>query len=267
MGTATSKSKARKKSTNSAPLVVHIHLFKNAGTSIDLALEKHFGRKWVNLDSGQPAGRVTGRDMAELLKKKPKLQAISSHQVRPPVDKAVGRPIRYVAAIRHPIARVKSIYDFDRKRGPVTPMGKVADKLDFPDYVAYLLAENNQNICNFQVRSFSTLRSAKTTKLDTIPLVRHLDAARAFAAQDNVSIGHVDDFDRTSKDIERLIKDAHPKFSFVVAHVNRTSSPSVSLDERLCRLRDELGDKLYTQLEQRNWADLELLAALEDKRG
>lgn len=263
---ATSKSRTRKKSSTNAPLVVHIHLFKNAGTSIDLALEKHFGRNWVNIDSGQPAGRITGRDIAELLEAKPKLQAISSHQVRPSIDKAVGRPLRYVAAIRHPIARVKSIYDFDRKRGPVTPMGKVADRLDFPDYVAHFLGENNHNICNFQVRSFSTLRSAKTAKLDSIPLVRHLDSAREFAAQDNVSIGHVDDFERTSKEIERLIKEVHPKFSFVVAHANRTSNPAISLGERLGALRNELGDKLYAQLEQRNWADLELVGSLEDAR-
>src|SRR3954463_6225213 len=60
------------------PLLIHYHIFKNAGSSFEWALERAFGRRFLRFDSPDPRGVVSARQIARLVRDQPDLYAISS---------------------------------------------------------------------------------------------------------------------------------------------------------------------------------------------
>lgn len=64
------------------PVILHYHLFKNAGTSIDACLEQSFGHLWRNIDS--PLGHtICAQQISDYLHSSPELKALSSHDAAP----------------------------------------------------------------------------------------------------------------------------------------------------------------------------------------
>ena len=59
-------------------LIVHFHFFKNAGTSVESILRRHFGRNFMTHEPGGPAETFPASALLPLLEKKRKIQAISS---------------------------------------------------------------------------------------------------------------------------------------------------------------------------------------------
>jgi hypothetical protein len=69
--------------TNLRPIIVHHHIFKNAGTSIDFSLKKYFGGKWSALEGEHARHIVTEKILLEFIQNNPGVSAISSHSLRP----------------------------------------------------------------------------------------------------------------------------------------------------------------------------------------
>jgi hypothetical protein len=55
-----------------------------------------------------------------------------------------------------------------------------------------------------------------------------------------------------------ILDESFPGLTLHVAHVNRTTNSEWGLDDRLTRLRDDIGDVAYTALLQANEDDLTL---------
>ena len=60
-------------------LIVHYHIFKNAGSTFDAMLEATFGSRWANHDKTQAAAFITPAELAEYIQAHPHLDALSSH--------------------------------------------------------------------------------------------------------------------------------------------------------------------------------------------
>lgn len=118
------------------PVLLHYHVFKNAGSSFEWALEKNFGDSFRRYDMQTPGGVLSADDIARYIAGTPDAKAISSHQATLPPPKIRGREIISSILIRDPIARIRSIYAFERRQEANTPGAIQAKQLDFKEYVA-----------------------------------------------------------------------------------------------------------------------------------
>ena len=133
-------------------ILIHYHIFKNAGSSFEWALEKAFRAKNVLLlDKPSHDGYISARDITESVRKKPSIKVISTHQAAPPPPRIRDRKIVTSILIRDPIARIRSIYAFERSQ-KVDHVGTLkARELDFKGYVEWRLEASPRMFCNFQV--------------------------------------------------------------------------------------------------------------------
>ncbi len=98
-------------------VVIHYHLFKNAGTTVDSLLERSFGPAWRPLERAPNTRFVSADDFLRLAIRDPAVQAISSHSARLPTPSDPQIVFHPVVFLRHPIDRIRSVYEFERRVG------------------------------------------------------------------------------------------------------------------------------------------------------
>ena len=134
------------------PILIHYHIFKNAGTSFERSLARAF--KWkrlLRLDSALHDGHISHRDLIDAVRKNTQVKVVTSHQAVPPAPRIPGRKVISSILIRDPIARIRSIYAFERSQ-PEVHLGTLkARELDFKNYVEWRLKTSPRMFCNFQV--------------------------------------------------------------------------------------------------------------------
>lgn len=236
-------------------LILHYHIFKNAGTSLDVMLQKNFGDGWVEAEF--PVDNRTGASnsgrVAEWLAERPQIIALSSHTAQMPLP-ALSRPVFPILFVRHPLDRLKSAYDFERVQKADTHGAQLAKQEDFAGYVRRLLADRRFR----QARDFQTLRFAGFE-----PPERGDEAARALRALDALPfVGLVEAYDRSLARLAELLAPHHPNFRIAALHENRTAGRKASLEERLAALRSEVPADLYRELEDSNSGDFRLYEAV-----
>ena len=244
-----------------APAVIlHYHIFKNAGTSVDQVLEANFGARWRNHDQTDPRGSVFPDEVERILAAEPHLVALSSHQMRPPLPD-LDRTVLPIVFLRHPLDRIRSVYRFDRRRGPVTKAAEIACSHDFPGYVAAIMAALPHLVSNAQVMLLTDAWDRAANRRLGIGPDGHFERAKAFLQTVPVT-GVVEDYDWSWRRLAHLISEHHPAFRVDAGERrNVDQAREARLEERLARMKEELGDDLYAQLEARNSLDFALHAA------
>lgn len=166
-------------------VIFHLHLFKNAGTSIDALLRRNFGARWVARDFGGSM-RPNAQAVAQWIIDTPDAQAFSTHTMQGPLPQIEGIEIRTVMALRDPVARIKSAYLFERDQQAETWGARLAKTESFEGYVAQRLQRPNDRQCrNFQTQRLASMRRGPAAELP-----------RAVAALEEITVlGLVDRFD------------------------------------------------------------------------
>jgi hypothetical protein len=234
-----------------ALFLIHYHIFKNAGTSFEWALQQTFGPGFRQFDSKIPGGRILPRDIARLAKREPQLVAISSHQAMPPAPRILSRKVLTSILIRDPIARIGSIYSFERAQKTETPGAVKAKELDFKNYVEWRLQTSPAAICNYQVYFCSGRKhgAAECGQRDLEAAIIRLDAIDV--------VGTVRRYDEWLALAEAVLRQHAEKLTLASAHHNRSRPKSaISEAEILERLTRELGSSLTEELLQRNELDM-----------
>jgi hypothetical protein len=138
-------------------IILHYHIFKNAGTSFDAALSKAFGDErsfishWDNeamIKGGQPY-------LEEFLARHERLKAIASHEFCFKARDSFRFKYIPVTFIRCPILRALSVYKFERAQTDVKTHGSIKAKEvnSFEEFVGWYLNESpSKTITNFQIR-------------------------------------------------------------------------------------------------------------------
>ena len=232
-------------------LILHYHLFKNAGTSVDQMLKKNFGDKWDHAEfRGPGAGKTTNKPLVEAhLKERPHLLAFSSHTALLPLPE-IDQPVFPIFFIRHPIDRVKSAYSFERRQVADTHGARLAKEQDFAGYIRHLLDDPRQR----QARNFQTSRLACNEPPD-----KGTELQRALRALDALPfVGSVEEYDKSVLRLQERLAEASPGFKAMVVHANKTQAPNESLTQRLEVIEDFIGTKLYTAMLDANADDLVL---------
>jgi hypothetical protein len=235
-------------------VIVHYHMFKNAGSTFDSMLEKSFGRSWVNYDKAQAAAYITPDELAAFVTAHPDIRAVSSHQAVLPLPKMQGVDIMPAIFFRHPLDRVRSVYDFERRQsqqsGPVSKGAERAGRLSFADYLRWRL----DTTANGVVHNFQTVRMIFSPKYNR-RAITDADFELAWSrVQELPFFGLVEQFDDSIKLLIRALRQRGTSLGTEYVARNQSKRAS-SLEDRLEHMRSELGEPLWMELQERNRRD------------
>lgn len=222
-------------------VILHYHLFKNAGTSLDQILKDNFGKAWVTREfssSGRPDGNTP--DVEAWIKNNPDAVAFSSHTMMGPLPRIEGVRVISIMLLRDPIERIKSAYRFEQKQESETFGAVLAKHTDFEGYVKVRLSLPHDRQCrNFQTYRLAALVPGADPELE-----------RAKRGLERLTVvGFVSDFTHALERLTVAIADAFPDFRGAEIHSNRSTSGH----------RLELEEELEALLRRYNADDLALL--------
>lgn len=236
------------------PLLIHYHIFKNAGTSFEWALEQAFGSGLHRYDMPRAGGLVTPGDIVRYASANPAARAIISHQAALPPPRIPGRRILTSILIRDPIARIRSIYAFERNQTSESPGSIKAKELVFKDYVEWRLRADPRMICNSQVH-FCCRDGRKSA-----PVVTQNDLTKAIAALDDMDVvGTVERYEEWLSLAESVLADSFNAIILPPVRHNQTRNIAAQSEaEILDHLAGELGITLAHRLLEENELDMRL---------
>jgi hypothetical protein len=238
------------------PLVLHYHLFKNAGTSVDEILVRNFGPLWATEEFPPCGVRSNVAAVEAYLGGWPDLVALSSHTALLPVPDLGGRKVIPVLFIRHPIDRLKSAYEFERRQEADTFGSRLAKESDFAGYLRGLLASPG----NRQARNFQAHRLAFNE-----PPEAGSEEERAMTTLKTLSfVGLVEAFEKSVIRMSRLLTPYFPQFESATVRKNITRRKTGSIEERQFEIRSEIGTGLYDELSAANNLDLKIFSSIRN---
>lgn len=239
-------------------VIVHYHLFKNAGTTVDSIMMRNFsGELNGSIEGKLPWDTLSPDDLLSYALNNPQLRYITSHQARLPVLPANGVRFHPVLFLRHPIDRVESVYLFERREPEtsVSPSARIAREYGLPGFVEWVLSPEATAVArNFQVAHLAAIdRDMRCA----FPSEAHLEVAlqqmRALPF-----LGLVERFDESLGLLDAYLGPSFGRLDLGYNIENRSVGRASSLGERLERIRKTIGDALYEDLCDCNALDLRL---------
>jgi hypothetical protein len=234
-------------------VVVHYHLFKNAGSSLDQALQHAFGDAWGTLEAESDGLTLDREQLSAWLKANPHILAVSSHTAVLPAPQG-SYPIVF---LRHPIDRIGSVYGFERRREDAqSQSAQVARHSSMAEWVRWQLSRPPDR----SIRSFQTYRLAYGSPGPGTELARAESTLRSLPF-----VGLVEAYPQSIGRLEDQLRAFYPALEIGQHHVNVSDRPG-TLSERLNSVRRLLGDT-YDHAFDANRDDLDLWRLALDLQG
>jgi hypothetical protein len=239
-------------------VIVHHHIYKNAGTTISYILNKNFGARFSSIHAADAGGLVFKDDLLSFLNIERDVNAITSHHFHTrkflPYDAgdfAGDITLIDLVLIRHPILRLVSMYEFHRRGGGGDgEQARRAAELDLRNWFEMLLEHQPNMINDVQVSVLSRLGYYASP-----PSERDLKIARR-KIRDFALVGTVEAFDQFCVCAEYFLQPAfgHLDFTYEIQNAHGGQKRTVDLSE----LESRIGLPLLSDLMRMNRLDLEL---------
>lgn len=215
----------------SRTIILHYHLFKNAGTSFDKVLQRNFPGQWVTREFH---GENNTEEVIQWIEAEPEAIAFSSHTMMGPLPIIKGIEIISVVFLRDPIDRIQSAYNFEKKQTVDTLGAQLAKEHDLQGYVRARLALKKDRQCrNFQVYRLASLLPGPADELD-----------RAIQATTEIThVGRVEEFSLSINDLGEKLKSKFPNFLPISEFANKSKEAKLDLPQDLLRLLTEENQK------------------------
>ncbi|GGD09555.1 sulfotransferase family 2 domain-containing protein [Aquisalinus flavus] len=241
-------------------VIFHCHLFKNAGTSVDEILKSNFKDEWTNVEFESSNFRSYADLVRSFVLTQAKYRAVSSHTGNwwtgyddPSIT------VHPIIFVRHPILRVQSAYSFERKQDAETAGAKLAKQTDLAGYIQMRLdTPTDLAFNNFQARrlAFQVSRTVMNLRIDSERALESLPF-----------VGLVENFDASMERLEEYLKPNFPDFEAFSTRKNVTESSGATMDEKLARMRESIGDDLMKRLEDANGIDMDIYNTVAARYG
>ncbi|MFK7993425.1 MAG: hypothetical protein AB8B87_04760 [Granulosicoccus sp.] len=238
---------------NKRPVLVHYHLFKNAGTSIERLLRQSFGSAWQSWDKSEPGAKISGLELQQWLEKNPKVRAVSSHQFVPPLPQGPF-DVTPIVFLREPLSRVRSAWLFEWKKqlGLAEPKGSLGEYIE-----EKFLHKNASVIANFQVSRLSNQKYDDVKQRlhrynhELLPSACHFIDSLPF-------VGLVERFSDSLRLLDECARHRFPDLVLQEHRENMTDNSEFTTEQKIESLRKEIGNDLFDELCLRNRLDLQL---------
>ncbi|MGL6211677.1 MAG: sulfotransferase family 2 domain-containing protein [Paracoccaceae bacterium] len=225
-------------------VILHYHLFKNAGTSLDRVLQRNFPSGWVSEEF--PGNRNNTAQVTNWMTGKADATVFSSHTAIGPLPEIPDTRVFSIMFFRDPIDRILSAYNFERVQKTDGFGAVLAKSTSLSGYVRTRLESPRDRQCrNFQTYRLASLLPGPAPEIE-----------RARAALRLISFaGLVDQFEASGQLLETALRKTWPDFTFFDVHANRAT-----INEG----RQQLDDDLRELLEVNNADDRALLADFDN---
>lgn len=241
-------------------IVLHYHIFKNAGVTLHALLRDNFGAAaCTRLEGDIPRRILPAERLLEHVRAHPQLRALSSHQARLPVPQAPDIMFHPLLFLRHPIDRVGSVYAFERSQPAHSASlgAAIAAERDLAGYVRWRLEDGNGSVIrNFQTvhlsSNFDDMRSAVATEADLAVAIEQLQQLPFF--------GLVERLPESLAWMQAQLRPFFGELGLAHAAHNASRGRAATLDQRLAAIRRALGPDLHARLLECNRLDQMLYA-------
>jgi hypothetical protein len=231
-------------------VILHYHLFKNAGTSFDGILQKNFPGQWT---AAEFPGGDNSMQVAAWIARNPGMVAFSSHTATGPVPVVPGVRIISALFLRDPVARIRSAYLFERRQnaGDAANLGaRLASETDFDGYVRGRLGIAGDRQC----RDFHVVRLAQFVRRIAPELQRATEALQRLSF-----VGEVERFGHSMDRFAALVRPVWPGFDAGHVHLNRSAAeegPAMTAElAALLEANNQLDRKLIAHARETVWKD------------
>lgn len=237
------------------PAIVHYHIFKNAGSSVDASLQRSFGEAWSSFEGAHAHAIQSSEQLRRFMLANPSLRAVSSHLARPPLPFDNSLPVVF---IRHPLLRAYSVYLFSR-RDPTQPFAEAALNSGFADYIRWALREEPGSIVvrDYQVVHLSSASWRSDSILNARACEPDLDDACVLLDQWGMA-GVVEQFERSIDTYQARYAPLLPGLKFAYDRENVSQADATPPATQLERLQAMLGRDLHKRFMDCNTLDLAL---------
>ena len=152
--------------------------------------------------------------------------------------------------VRHPLDRLKSAYEFERKQGGANFGARLARENDFAGYIRGRLAVPRDRSC----RDFHVQRLAMA-----VPVQEGTERKRALMALDRLPfVGLVEAFAASAEVLQEGVRRMFPDFQSFESWENSGRPRERSLEQRLDAIRRELGEECFALVMEVNKDDVAL---------
>ena len=235
-------------------VIVHYHIFKNAGSTIEDVLDHSFGERFATLETPVDQGLISNPDLLRFLDARPNLRAFSSHQIRHPLPAAPGYLFFDICFLRDPIDRVRSIYTYFRQKpNPADPMSDLANSASLGDFVAGMVREFSLFVKNVQVNLLACVGDSDEPEPRDLDLAIERMLATSF-------LGVVDCFDQSVASGAHALRSAFPELDCDRPAANVSDGLSGALADRVEKVRRACSPEVYEELLRATALDRELVA-------
>lgn len=238
-------------------VIIHNHLFKNAGTTFDWSLERNFGDAF--LDHRDDMEMQQGATyLGPFLLHHPELKALSSHHLKFPLPVLDDVRLFPVVLLRHPIDRVGSVYAFEHKQASDSLGARMAKKMTFNEYVQWRM----QPDAPITIRNFQTSRCLDVPDNIKTFITRRLVETDYLAAKNQIEsmglLGVVDMYDESMVLFEEYLKPYFSTIDLSYVRQNISGGRKRSLVDRVRSVFNELDFDVINSMLQHNHFDLTL---------
>lgn len=238
-------------SNEARKIIIHYHNFKSAGTSIDYILQKNFGSRWTEWDEGHDPDAI-----ARLMLKRPSLKALSSHTVAIRLPEHPGYQFFPIVFLRHPIDRAVSMYRFyNQYRRHPGKEAEMARQTDLSGFIEWQLERGRD------YRNYYTMRLSQWNTGPEASGLGEFERARRTLSE-LPFVGLVDRFEASLASLADYLGPHFPGFQIYSVQANVTAKSEVPLDQRLAKLRKDIGETVYERLNAANLDDIALYEIL-----
>jgi hypothetical protein len=241
-------------------ILLHYHIFKNAGTTMDWILRRNFGGDFTEIHEAGEQGLLFSEEIIRFLVAHPQFKALSSHHFRLPPPRDDRFNIVEICFLRDPRDRIRSMYHYYRliENPPEGSTASMVRGFSLPEFWVWLRDNQPFNAINPQ----TNLLGASGESLYP-PSARHL--AKAVARMKKIRmLGLVERFDDSMVVAEYCFLHAmFPGIDLSYDVQNVTVGRRATLAERLEKMRSDCGQDNFDEMTRLNQLDRQLVAAAE----
>jgi hypothetical protein len=234
-------------------VILHYHIFKNAGSTIEDILDHSFGERFARLDTRAGEGLISNPDLVRFFDGRPNLRAFSSHQIRHPLPEAAGYLFFDICFLRDPIDRIRSIYTYFRRRpNPADPMSDLANRATLGDFIAGMIRDFPLFVKNVQVNLLACGGDSDEPEARDLDLATERMMATSF-------LGVVDGFGQSVAAGAHALRCAFPELDCDRPAVNVSDGLQGTVASRTENLRQACAPEVYEELLRLNALDRQLV--------
>jgi hypothetical protein len=221
-------------------------MFKNAGTTFDYSLKRSFGDTFIDHRDDDDMKRGAAY-LGPWLLDNPRVQALSSHWITPPLPVLRRVRLHCCVLLRDPVERMLSVYRFERRQQGVDTPGSIrAKQLSFRDYMAWQMQPMPGPVVkNYHVRYCSG------EYLGTELELMYQSALQWLCSEPLVGLVHR--YDESMVLFEHQLRGCFPQLDLSYIKQNASGEVEQPFAQRRAIVLDELGELREEVLARNDW--------------